>query len=74
MPASPLDRPVPAAALAGEIAVVTGAGQGIGRGIALTLAAAGAQVALVGRTAATLTAVAEEIMARGAGRRPSSAM
>ncbi|WP_416566724.1 SDR family NAD(P)-dependent oxidoreductase [Nocardia testacea] len=65
MPASPLDRPVPEAALAGEIAVVTGAGQGIGRGIALALAGAGAQVALVGRTAATLTTVAEEITARG---------
>jgi NAD(P)-dependent dehydrogenase (short-subunit alcohol dehydrogenase family) len=36
---------------AGRVAVVTGASRGIGAGIALRLAAAGAAVALVGRTA-----------------------
>jgi meso-butanediol dehydrogenase / (S,S)-butanediol dehydrogenase / diacetyl reductase len=41
-------------------AIVTG-GQGVGRGIALALAAEGAAVALVGRTEATLLAVAAEI-------------
>jgi 3-oxoacyl-[acyl-carrier protein] reductase len=42
-------------------AVVTGAGRGIGRAIALGLAAHGFDVALVGRTAAHLDAVAAEI-------------
>ncbi|MBS4753356.1 SDR family oxidoreductase [Nocardioides sp. zg-ZUI104] len=51
--------------LAERRALVTGAGQGIGRGIALALAAAGARVALVGRTAETLAAVAAEITERG---------
>ncbi|GIG29390.1 SDR family NAD(P)-dependent oxidoreductase [Cellulomonas marina] len=48
-------------------ALVTGAGRGIGRGIALGLAAAGYDLALVGRTRAHLEAVAEEV--RAAGRR-----
>jgi len=52
-------------ALAGRTAIVTGAGQGIGRGIALALASAGARVALVGRTEATIEAVAGEITTRG---------
>ncbi|WP_159713918.1 SDR family NAD(P)-dependent oxidoreductase, partial [Sphingomonas sp. AX6] len=42
--------------LTGRVAVVTGANTGIGQGIALALAQAGADVALVGRTAATETA------------------
>lgn len=65
MTVHPDDRLIPVAPLAGHTAVVTGAGQGIGRGIALALSAAGAQVAVVGRTAATIGAVAEEIVARG---------
>jgi meso-butanediol dehydrogenase/(S,S)-butanediol dehydrogenase/diacetyl reductase len=49
----------------GQVALVTGAGQGMGRGIALALAAEGARVALVGRTLAKLDAVAAEVRDRG---------
>ena len=51
--------------LDGQIAVVTGAGKGIGRAIAIGLAEAGADVAIGARTAADLEAVAQEIRARG---------
>ena len=36
--------------LQGKVALVTGAGQGVGQGIALALAGEGAQVAVTGRT------------------------
>jgi 2-hydroxycyclohexanecarboxyl-CoA dehydrogenase len=48
-----------------KTAIVTGAGQGLGRGIALVLASRGANVVLTGRTEATLRAVGGEI--EGAG-------
>lgn len=51
--------------LTGRTAIVTGSGTGIGRGIALALSDAGADLVLCGRTAATLRAVADEIAARG---------
>jgi 3-oxoacyl-[acyl-carrier protein] reductase len=44
---------------------VTGAGRGIGRAIALTLASHGARVALAARTASELQAVQAEVVAAG---------
>lgn len=51
--------------LQGKVALVTGAGQGVGRGIALALAGQGATVAVVGRTAAKLESTAGLIVERG---------
>ena len=51
--------------LTGRVAIVTGAGKGIGRACALALAQAGADVALAARTPADLEAVASEIRALG---------
>jgi 3-oxoacyl-[acyl-carrier protein] reductase len=47
------------------LAVVTGAGSGIGRASALALARRGLDVALVGRTAASLSATAEVVATTG---------
>ena len=47
------------------VAVVTGAGSGIGRASAVALARRGLDVALVGRTEATLRGVAKEVEATG---------
>lgn len=49
----------------GQVAIVTGAGKGIGRACALALAQAGADVALAARTQSDLDAVATEIRAMG---------
>ena len=54
-------------ALDGGRAVVTGAGRGIGEGIAIALAEAGCDVVLTARRVAEIDAVAEHI--RGLGRR-----
>ncbi|WP_341254709.1 SDR family oxidoreductase [uncultured Dietzia sp.] len=51
--------------LAGKVAIVTGGGQGVGRGISLGLAESGAAVLLVGRKMHKLERVAEEIRSAG---------
>ena len=56
--------------LDGKIALVTGAGRGIGRAVALALAAAGAELVLVSRTQGELDEVAAEIVAGGRNARP----
>jgi 2-deoxy-D-gluconate 3-dehydrogenase len=59
-----MDQPVP---LAGRVALVTGAGRGLGAATAAALAAAGAAVACGGRTVAAAEATAERIR-EGGGR------
>jgi NAD(P)-dependent dehydrogenase (short-subunit alcohol dehydrogenase family) len=54
-----------AAELAGRVIVITGAGSGIGRAVALSASAHGAEVILVGRTVAKLKGVHAEIEAQG---------
>jgi 2-hydroxycyclohexanecarboxyl-CoA dehydrogenase len=51
--------------LAGRVALVTGGGQGIGRGIAIALANNGARLFVVGRTLSKCQAVAQEITELG---------
>lgn len=50
---------------AGGVALVTGAGRGIGRAVSLALGQAGATVAVAARTTAEIEAVAAEIVAAG---------
>ena len=51
--------------LKGKVALVTGAGKGIGRAVALALAAEGVHVGLLARTAADLATLAAEIAPLG---------
>lgn len=67
MPADalPAAQATQSSGLRGSTALVTGAGRGIGRAVALTLAAAGADVVLLARTAAELDQVRDEIVEQG---------
>ncbi len=56
--------------ISGKVALITGAGQGIGRGIALRLASDGADIAIVDINDETMHEVAEEV--RALGRRATS--
>src|SRR5260370_5817690 len=67
MPAKSADN---AFRLDGKIALVTGAGRGIGRAVALALAAAGAEVVVNSRTPAELDSLAGDIAAQGGRARP----
>ncbi len=51
--------------LKGKVAVVTGAGRGIGKSVAIALAQAGADVVLAARTTSQLDETAKEILAIG---------
>lgn len=51
--------------LKGKVAIVTGAGQGVGQGIAFSLANHGAKVAAVGRTLSKVESTCREIEKRG---------
>lgn len=67
-PATPATRDALArytGALVGRVALVTGAGTGIGRATSLALAAAGADIALLGRRREPLDEVAAHIVALG---------
>ena len=54
--------------LEGQVAIITGAGRGIGRATALALAKAGAAVVLAARSEAELASVNDEIRQDGNGR------
>jgi NAD(P)-dependent dehydrogenase (short-subunit alcohol dehydrogenase family) len=53
-----------------RVCMVTGAGQGLGRAVALEMAAEGAKVVLLERNPETLVSVASEIAARGSHAEP----
>lgn len=62
---APLAGSAQAFSLAGRVAIITGAGKGIGRAIALVFAAAGASIVVATRTAASGQATVDEITAKG---------
>ena len=64
------DLVTPSLRLDGLTAIVSGAGRGLGRGAALSLADAGAEVVLVSRTEPELDSVAEEIVKAGGRASP----
>src|SRR4029079_11155054 len=49
-----------------KVAIVTGAGQGIGGGVALAFATEGAKIIIADKNPATATSTADEVRARGA--------
>src|SRR5690349_15102925 len=64
-PGSTEARPMAEGRLAGRVALVTGAGQGIGRGIALAMAAEGAAIAVVDLDGRNADRTAREVRDRG---------
>jgi gluconate 5-dehydrogenase len=58
---------LPTLSLQGKTAVVTGCNQGLGHGLALAVAAAGADVVLVDRNTSHLEALSSEIKSMGLG-------
>ena len=60
-----IEKPAAFPDLSGQVALVTGGGSGIGRGIALRLAAEGMKVAVCGRTAERLAETVHLVEAKG---------
>src|ERR1700758_3974464 len=56
--------------LVGKVALITGAGQGVGQGIALALAKEGAKIAAIGRTESKLLETCGQIAAIGGSAIP----
>ena len=52
---------LPSMRVDGQVALVTGAGRGIGRGCALALAEAGAEVIVMSRTASEISEVVRDL-------------